>query len=110
MVELRELVHVLPDLPVGGMENVRAVFVHMDSLYLLTINISRNMIPPVNDQAALPPLMQLMCHDCAIQSGTHDQIIILHNQSPYFVNFKCIDASCTQYIVLSLKTILTFMQ
>ena len=83
MVELRKLVHVFPDLLIRGVENMRTIFVYMDPLNVLTINISRDVVPPVDHKTLFPSLMKLVRHDCTIQSGSDNQIVILHNASPY---------------------------
>ena len=58
------------------MENMCAIFMHMDPLDILAVNIARDVVPPVNDQAFPALLPQLICHDRSIQPGSNDQIII----------------------------------
>ena len=41
-IEFCKLIHILPDLAVIGMENMCAIFMYMNLLDILRINISRN--------------------------------------------------------------------
>ena len=78
-----------------------AVFMHMDPLYILAVNIPGDMIPPVNNQAFSAFFPQLICHDCPIQPGSHDQIII-------FFHFRlsfCTVLSFTAHICLIYSSI-----
>ena len=82
IIELRKLIHIIPDLPVRSMKDVRAVFVHMDPFNILTVNISRNMVPAVDDQAAFPFPAEFIRHHSAVQARSYDQIIILFHCPP----------------------------
>ena len=77
-VELREMVHIVPHFFIVGVEDVRAVFVHMDPFNVLRVNISRDLRPFVDDQALLPGFLCLLGEYSAVQPRAHDQIIIVH--------------------------------
>ena len=82
IVELRKLIYIIPDLPVRGMEDMRAVFVHMDPFNILAVNISRNMVPAVNDQTAFPFPAEFIRHHSAVQARAYDKIIIFFHCPP----------------------------
>ena len=67
-VKFRKPIHILPHLAVICMENVRPVFVHLDSLYLLCVNISRDMRPLVNHKNGFSPIFGLSGKHGAIES------------------------------------------
>ena len=48
------------------MENMCAVFVHMDPLYIFTVDISGNMAAFVDHKTTFPFLRQFVCHHRAI--------------------------------------------
>ena len=48
------MVHIIPDIRVVCMENMRAVPMNLDSFHVLCINIARGMLPPVNHQHLFP--------------------------------------------------------
>lgn len=52
-VEVRELLHVVPDLAVRGVEDVRAVAVHLDALDRLGVDVSGDVGALVDDEHAL---------------------------------------------------------
>ena len=73
------------------MENVCSILVYMDSFYVLTVNISRNVIPAVDHKAALSLLSQFVSHDCSVKTGSHDKIIIFfHLFSLLFCTGACL--------------------
>ena len=59
------------------MEDVRPVFMHVDALDLLGVNVACNMVATVDDQAFLASLGGLVRKNGARESGADDQIIIL---------------------------------
>ena len=60
MIELGELIHILPDLPVGGMKNVCSVFMHVNSAHIACIDVPGNGAAPVKDKTGLSRLFHLM--------------------------------------------------
>ena len=86
--ELRELVDVVPDTLVRGVEEVRAVTVHLDAgLRLgLRIGVAADVWPSLDDENAL---VQLRCHTLgnrqAEESGTDDKEVetSCHRQQGY---------------------------
>ena len=82
IVEFREPVHIFPHLFITGMENVRAVLVHVDAVHILGVDVAGDVIPPVNDQHPLARLVQRMSENHAVQTRTDNQIIVLHEHPP----------------------------
>ena len=74
-VEGRELLHVVPDLRVVCVEDVRAILVHMDALDILRIDITGDVRPPIDHHHRLPRLPRLMRKHRAVEAGPHYQII-----------------------------------
>lgn len=52
-VELGEAAHIVPDFLVVGMEDVRAVLVHVDSAVLVSVDVPRNVAAPLDHEAFL---------------------------------------------------------
>ncbi len=85
-VELRELVHILPHRLVVGVEDVGTVAVDVDALHRLRVDVTRDVISLIDDEAALARLLGLVGKHCAVQTGTDDQVIILfHISVPRFL-------------------------
>ncbi len=77
-VELCKLVHILPHSLVVGVEDMRTVAVHVDALHILGVDVARDMVALIDDEAALfACLFGLMGKHGAVQAGAHDEIIIL---------------------------------
>ena len=57
MVECGELVYIIPNFLVSGVENMGAVFVDLNIADALGIGVSRNMAAAVDDQTALSSQM-----------------------------------------------------
>ena len=81
VVELGELSDIIPDLFVGGMENMGAVAVHLNAVHLFGINISCNVVSSVDHKAGPAGLFHLSGKNGAEKAGTNDQIIIMHTVS-----------------------------
>lgn len=77
-VERHYRVDEIPHLLVRGMEDVRPVLVHVDSLDILAVDIASGVRPLVDDKTPLPPLRGKMRKRGAEQPGTHYQIVIFH--------------------------------
>ena len=63
------------------MEDVRAVFVNVDSLDLLGVHVARDMRTAIDDEAALPELVRLVCEYGAGEAGSYDKVIVLGHDS-----------------------------
>ena len=83
-VKLRKLSNIVPDFFIICMENMRAILVHMDSLYIFCKNISCNVRSFVDHQNRFACLFCFMCKYRTIQSCTNYQIIIMivHKTNP----------------------------
>ena len=77
IVELRQLVYVIPNLFVARVENVCAVTVHLNAVHILGIDISSNVASFVDHKTALSCQRHLMCKHRTEQSGADNQIIVL---------------------------------
>ena len=71
VVELRELVDVIPDVAHRGVENVRAVLVDLYALDFLGIHIARDVVAAVDDEAAFPLGEGFMGKYGARQASSH---------------------------------------
>ena len=80
MVELAELLHIVPHPLIGSVENVCAIPVHVDVRHPLSIAVAADMVALLNHQAAFALFGRLMCEHAAVQPRTHNQIIVSHNQ------------------------------
>ena len=76
-VELCKLVHILPHGLVVGVEDMRAVAVHIDALHILGVDVARDMIALIDDQTLFACLFGLVGKHGTEQTGTNDKIIIL---------------------------------
>lgn len=83
-VELHERVHEVPDLPVGGVEDVRPVAVDVDSLDAFAPDVAAEMGPPVNHEATLAAPFGETGECGSEEAGTDYQIIILGHSSFLF--------------------------
>ena len=77
VVELGESVDVIPHRAQGGVEDVRAVAVHVDALHVLGVNVAGDMVAAIDDQAGLAELGSLMAENRRRDAGTDNQIIIM---------------------------------
>ena len=60
MIELCKLIHIVPDLLTGGMENMCPILMDLNPFNLFRINISSYMVTLVNDQTGLSFFGSLM--------------------------------------------------
>src|SRR5699024_6721819 len=67
---------IVPHFLVGGVENMRAVAVHVDALDFLGVDIARDVAALVDHQAALARRRGLMGKYSAEQPGAYDQIVV----------------------------------
>lgn len=78
LVELRKLVDVFPYLTVSGMENMRAVNVHVNAGDLLRIAIAGDMLPLIYHETAFSSRYRFVCKHSAKQPRANYQVIVLH--------------------------------
>ena len=82
-VKLRKLPNIVPYFLIVGMEDVRTVFMDIDALHFLRIDIACHLRTAVDDHYALTGFPGLMCEHRTEQSGTDDEIIYMfHIISP----------------------------
>ena len=65
------------------MEDVRTVAVDSDALHILCVDVAGDVAAFIDDQALFAGGGGLVGKDGAEQTGTDDQIIILHFSSPF---------------------------
>ena len=75
-VEIRELIDIIPDQRIAGMENVRPVFMNVDIALPLGIDISGHMIPFVDHDAAAAVFLRLMGKYSSEQAGPDNQVVV----------------------------------
>ena len=77
VVELGEVVHIVPHVAHGGVEDVRAVHVHVDAVDVLGVDVAGHMIATVDDQAGLAGAARLVGKDRAGDAGANNEVILL---------------------------------
>ena len=78
VVELGKPVYIVPDLFIGGMEDMCSVLVHVYAVFFGGVDISRYVFPFVDNETFLSFGRSFMSEHCAKESGTDYQIIISH--------------------------------
>jgi hypothetical protein len=53
VIELRELIDIIPDFFIGGMEDMGSINVDVDAVFISCIYISTNVFPFVDDKASI---------------------------------------------------------
>lgn len=71
------MVNVFPNPLVGGVENVRAVNVNVDSVSVLGVNVAAYVLSLVNHKALFARLFRLVRKHAAKKSRASNKIIIL---------------------------------
>ena len=77
VVELGEAVHVVPDVPHRGVEDVGAVPVDVDALDLLGVYVARDVVAAIDDEDGLAGLACGVGEDGSGQAGTDDEVVVL---------------------------------
>ena len=77
-VEWHDTVDKVPDGLVAGVEDVRSVFVHVDAIHILAIEVSTQVRTFVYDQASFAFLSLFPCKAGTVESGPYYQIIVFH--------------------------------
>ena len=54
------------------------ILVHTDAVHILCINITGDVVTLLHHQAGLPRFLGLICKNCAVQTGSHYQVIVSH--------------------------------
>ena len=84
VVELGEAVDVVPDVPHGGVEDVRAVAVDLDALDVLGVDVAGYVVAAVDDQDRLAGALGGVGEDGAREAGADDEVIVLgHGFAPF---------------------------
>ena len=79
VVELGELVDVVPHAPVAGVEDMGAVLVDVDAVDLLGIDIAGDMIALVDDEALLACLLCFVREHGTGETSADDEVIVLRH-------------------------------
>ena len=84
VVELRKLVHIVPDVLVRGVEDVRAVLVDVDAFDLFRVDVAGDVVPFLQNEDRKARLHCLMGKHGSEQAGADHQIIVMlsHVDSP----------------------------
>ena len=77
VVELGEAVYVVPDVPHGGVEDMRTVAVDLDALDVLGIDVAGDVIAAIDDQDRLAGALGGVGEDGAREAGADDEVIVL---------------------------------
>ncbi len=80
-VEGHNAVHEIPHLFVVGVEDVGAVLVYVDALYLLAIHVAAQMPAFLQHQHALAALVRAVCEHGSEQARAHNYVIVLSHLS-----------------------------
>ncbi len=78
VVEGRELIDVAPHCLIGGVEDVRPIGVHIDAIQTLAVDVPTCVAPALYDKYPLLLFDSLVGEDCAKQSRSDNEIIVLH--------------------------------
>ena len=62
-MKVYKLVDIVPNLLVGGMENMGSILMNLNPFHFLTVNIASHMMALVNNLDLFPPLIGLMGKD-----------------------------------------------
>ena len=77
-VELCKLRDIIPYFFVIGMENMRAIFMDIDSFNFFSVNVTSNIGPFIHYQNCFTMSLGLMGKDGAVQTRSNYQIIVFH--------------------------------
>ena len=75
-VEVRKAAHIVPDFLVVGMEDVRAVLVHVDSALLVSVDVPRDVSAPLDHEALLPAGCQQVRERRVEQPRAHEEKVV----------------------------------
>ena len=77
VVELGEAVDVIPDGPIRGVEDVRAVAVHLDALDVLRVDVAGDVVAAVDDEDGLAGAFGGVGEHGAGEARAHDEVVVL---------------------------------
>lgn len=77
----------VPYLFIIGMKYMGSIFMNSNTMLLLAVNVTSNMLPFINYQTTLSIILHLVSKCCTIQSATNDKIIIFFHIYPLLKNF-----------------------
>jgi len=86
-VELYEGVDIVPDLLVGGVEDVRTVLVDIDALDVLAIDVAADMWPTVNYKAGLALGCGKVGKGGSVESSSNNQVVVFTHASEFANGF-----------------------
>ena len=95
-VERRKAVHIVPDLPAVGMEDMCPVDMDLDSLHVFGIDVACDIGTLINDKDLLSGLRRFPGKHRAVQSRADNQIII-HDLSLHGLCFRFLFSKRLQY-------------
>jgi hypothetical protein len=72
VVKFHNGTHKIPDFLIGCMKNMRPIFVNIDSLYILAIDIASKMRTFIYYQATFPLLVSFIGKCCSKKTGAND--------------------------------------
>ena len=81
IIELDELVDIVPDIPIARMEDMRAVLMDVDAIPLLAVHIAAHMCAPLEHQHRLSCRPRLM-REYRPEKPTANNQILVHNTNP----------------------------
>lgn len=95
VVELGELIHVFPHWLERRVEDVRAIFMHVDAIDLFGVDIAADMIAAIDDQAGLSGSFRLMREHGTREASPHDKIIVMGKRWLQNYRHRRILSSCS---------------
>lgn len=75
-IELDNRIHKIPNLFIRGMEDMGTIFMDIDALDVLAIDIAAKMRTLVDDKAALPPAMSHTGESGTIDASSNNQMVV----------------------------------
>ena len=76
VIELGELIHIVPYVLVAGMEDMGPVFVNVDAVSFFAVNVAACMVPAFDDKAFFARLRHLVGGDAPEEAAADDEVIV----------------------------------
>lgn len=76
VIELGELIHIVPNVLVAGVEDMGPVFVNVDAVSFFAVNVAACMVPAFDDKAFSARLCHLVGEDAAEEAAADDKVIV----------------------------------
>ena len=102
MVELAELLHILPHALVAGVEDMGTVPVYVDVVHAAGVAVAADVVAFLDHQAAFALLGGLMGEDAAIQPRAYNDIIVLFHSAELFL-FDCIKGNISDVFLNTIR-------